>query len=164
MPVFWGWREGRDGLTSQYKLVPAASPTDMEYILFVLYFSFFLCLCALVCLYFSGCQEMTYKHEGTQLPRMGGSVLVTPGCHLKVLDLLGNFGWMLGRCREELVRCWVQWRCVCVCVCVLSPVERCVCVCVCMLSPVKMVSLSLSVSVSVCLSVCLSLSLFLYLC
>lgn len=36
----------------------------MEYILFVLYFSFFLCLCALVCLYFSGCQEMTYKHEG----------------------------------------------------------------------------------------------------
>lgn len=43
----------------------------MEYILFVLYFSFFLCLCALVCLYFSGCQEMTYKHEGTQLPGMG---------------------------------------------------------------------------------------------
>ncbi|XP_072476294.1 uncharacterized protein [Notamacropus eugenii] len=36
----------------------------MEYVLFVLYFSFFLCLCALVCLYFSGCQEMTYKHEG----------------------------------------------------------------------------------------------------
>ena len=36
----------------------------MEYILLVLYFSFFLCLCALVCLYFSGCQEMTYKHEG----------------------------------------------------------------------------------------------------
>ncbi|XP_072868619.1 uncharacterized protein [Chlorocebus sabaeus] len=39
----------------------------MEYVLFVLYFSFFLCLCALVCLYFSGCQEMTYKHEGRQL-------------------------------------------------------------------------------------------------
>ncbi|XP_072643464.1 uncharacterized protein [Canis lupus baileyi] len=39
----------------------------MEYILFVLYFSFFLCLCALVCLYFSGCQEMTYKHEGKRL-------------------------------------------------------------------------------------------------
>lgn len=39
----------------------------MEYVLFVLYFSFFLCLCALVCLYFSGCQEMTYKHEGKQL-------------------------------------------------------------------------------------------------
>ncbi|KAB0345833.1 hypothetical protein FD755_023037, partial [Muntiacus reevesi] len=35
----------------------------MEYILLVLYFSFFLCLCTLVCLYFSGCQEMTYKHE-----------------------------------------------------------------------------------------------------
>ncbi|KAG8505825.1 Janus kinase and microtubule-interacting protein 1 [Galemys pyrenaicus] len=38
-----------------------------KYILFVLYFSFFLCLCALVCLYFSGCQEMTYKHEGLDL-------------------------------------------------------------------------------------------------
>ncbi|KAK2505491.1 hypothetical protein MC885_007515 [Smutsia gigantea] len=38
----------------------------MEYVLFVLYFSFFLCLCALVCLYFSGCQEMTYKHEVLQ--------------------------------------------------------------------------------------------------
>lgn len=38
----------------------------MEYVLFVLYFSFFLCLCALVCLYFSGCQEMTYRHEGKQ--------------------------------------------------------------------------------------------------
>ncbi|XP_066173336.1 uncharacterized homolog [Sylvia atricapilla] len=36
----------------------------MEFIFLVLYFSFFLCLCALVCLYFSGCQEMTYKHEG----------------------------------------------------------------------------------------------------
>lgn len=36
----------------------------MEYLLFVLYFSFFLCLCTLVCLYFSGCQEMTYRHEG----------------------------------------------------------------------------------------------------
>ena len=43
----------------------------MEYILFVLYFSFFLCLCALVCLYFSGCQEMTYKHEGKRLA-LGG--------------------------------------------------------------------------------------------
>lgn len=43
----------------------------MEYILFVLYFSFFLCLCALVCLYFSGCQEMTYKHEGTWLSGTG---------------------------------------------------------------------------------------------
>lgn len=35
-----------------------------EYILLVLYFSAFICLCALVCLYFSGCQEMTYKHDG----------------------------------------------------------------------------------------------------
>lgn len=69
----------------------------MEYILFVLYFSFFLCLCALVCLYFSGCQEMTYKHEGTQLSGTGGSVLAAPGCHWMVLDLLGNSGWMLGR-------------------------------------------------------------------
>ena len=43
----------------------------MEYILFVLYFSFFLCLCALVCLYFSGCQEMTYRHEGMQLAGVG---------------------------------------------------------------------------------------------
>lgn len=75
---------------------PCSIP-NMEYILFVLYFSFFLCLCALVCLYFSGCQEMTYKHEGTQLPGMGGSVLEVPGCHRKVLDLLGNSGWMLGR-------------------------------------------------------------------
>ncbi|EPY77936.1 hypothetical protein CB1_001159021 [Camelus ferus] len=40
----------------------------MEYILFVLYFSFFLCLCTLVCLYFSGCQEMTYKHEAITDP------------------------------------------------------------------------------------------------
>lgn len=39
----------------------------MEYLLFVLYFSFFLCLCTLVCLYFSGCQEMTYRHEGERL-------------------------------------------------------------------------------------------------
>jgi len=42
----------------------------MEYVLFVLYFSFFLCLCTLVCLYFSGCQEMTYKHEGKR-PALG---------------------------------------------------------------------------------------------
>ncbi len=35
-----------------------------EYILLVLYLSMFLCLCALVCLYFSGCKEMTYKHDG----------------------------------------------------------------------------------------------------
>ncbi|XP_075959859.1 uncharacterized protein LOC142963044 [Anarhichas minor] len=35
-----------------------------EYILLILYFSAFICLCALVCLYFSGCQEMTYKHDG----------------------------------------------------------------------------------------------------
>lgn len=35
-----------------------------EYFLLVLYLSMFLCLCALVCLYFSGCQEMTYKHDG----------------------------------------------------------------------------------------------------
>ncbi|XP_073668225.1 uncharacterized protein [Paramisgurnus dabryanus] len=34
-----------------------------EYFLLVLYLSMFLCLCALVCLYFSGCQEMTYKHD-----------------------------------------------------------------------------------------------------
>lgn len=39
----------------------------MEYVLLVLYFSFFLCLCTLVCLYFSGCQEMTYRHEGERL-------------------------------------------------------------------------------------------------
>ncbi|XP_066851739.1 uncharacterized homolog [Anser cygnoides] len=39
----------------------------MEFIFLVLYFSFFICLCALVCLYFSGCQEMTYKHEGKKL-------------------------------------------------------------------------------------------------
>ena len=32
--------------------------------LLTLYFSAFICLCALVCLYFSGCQEMTYKHDG----------------------------------------------------------------------------------------------------
>ena len=44
----------------------------MEYVLFVLYFSFFLCLCTLVCLYFSGCQEMTYKHEG-KWPALGVS-------------------------------------------------------------------------------------------
>ncbi|XP_071313450.1 uncharacterized protein [Trachinotus anak] len=37
-----------------------------EYILFILYFSSFICLCALVCLYFSGCQEMTYKHDGKE--------------------------------------------------------------------------------------------------
>ncbi|XP_077135308.1 uncharacterized protein LOC143790915 [Ranitomeya variabilis] len=36
----------------------------MEDFLLILYFSFFICLCALVCLYFSGCQELTYKHEG----------------------------------------------------------------------------------------------------
>ncbi|KAM3936561.1 uncharacterized protein RB166_007464 [Leptodactylus fuscus] len=35
----------------------------MEDFLLILYFSFFICLCALVCLYFSGCQELTYKHE-----------------------------------------------------------------------------------------------------
>lgn len=35
-----------------------------EYFLLILYFSAFICLCALVCLYFSGCQEMTYKHDG----------------------------------------------------------------------------------------------------
>ena len=35
-----------------------------EYVLLTLYFSAFICLCALVCLYFSGCQEMTYKHDG----------------------------------------------------------------------------------------------------
>ncbi|XP_063086270.1 uncharacterized LOC128125818 homolog [Cavia porcellus] len=43
----------------------------MAYVLFVLYFSFFLCLCALVCLYFSGCQEMTYRHEGRRLGGWG---------------------------------------------------------------------------------------------
>ena len=35
-----------------------------EYLYLVLYLSSFVCLCALVCLYFSGCQEMTYKHDG----------------------------------------------------------------------------------------------------
>ncbi|XP_071664670.1 uncharacterized protein [Patagioenas fasciata] len=39
----------------------------MEFIFLVLYFCFFICLCVLVCLYFSGCQEMTYKHEGKKL-------------------------------------------------------------------------------------------------
>ncbi|MBZ3887039.1 Janus kinase and microtubule-interacting protein 1 [Sciurus carolinensis] len=47
-------------------LKPPKPLATMEYVLFVLYFSFFLCLCALVCLYFSGCQEMTYKHEGLE--------------------------------------------------------------------------------------------------
>ncbi|XP_069451100.1 uncharacterized protein [Ovis canadensis] len=42
----------------------------MEYVLFVLYFSFFLCLCTLVCLYFSGCQEMTYKHEAAVIGKL----------------------------------------------------------------------------------------------
>lgn len=68
----------------------------MEYILFVLYFSFFLCLCALVCLYFSGCQEMTYRHEGMQLAAVG-RVLAAPGCHWKVLYLSDDSDWMLGR-------------------------------------------------------------------
>lgn len=49
----------------------------MEYVLFVLYFSFFLCLCALVCLYFSGCQEMTYRHEGRHR-RQGPSLRLEP--------------------------------------------------------------------------------------
>lgn len=35
-----------------------------DIVLLVLYLSSFICLCALVCLYFSGCQEMTYKHDG----------------------------------------------------------------------------------------------------
>lgn len=35
-----------------------------EYFQLILYFSFFIGLCAMVCLYFSGCQEMTYKHDG----------------------------------------------------------------------------------------------------
>ncbi|XP_061848935.1 uncharacterized LOC128125818 homolog [Colius striatus] len=39
----------------------------MEFIFLVLYFSFFICLCTLVCLYFSGCQEMTYKHEDIKI-------------------------------------------------------------------------------------------------
>ncbi|XP_072574764.1 uncharacterized protein [Paramormyrops kingsleyae] len=39
-----------------------------EYLLLILYFSSFICLCALVCLYFSGCQEMTYKHDGKGVP------------------------------------------------------------------------------------------------
>ena len=47
-------------------------PRAMEYLLFVLYFSFFLCLCTLVCLYFSGCQELTYRHEGKR-PAQGAS-------------------------------------------------------------------------------------------
>lgn len=49
----------------------------MEYVLFVLYFSFFLCLCALVCLYFSGCQEMTYRHEGRRPAVRGKPLPVT---------------------------------------------------------------------------------------
>ncbi|XP_074397841.1 uncharacterized protein LOC143693989 [Agelaius phoeniceus] len=55
----------------------------MEFIFLVLYFSFFLCLCALVCLYFSGCQEMTYKHEGKKL-LMSTSDCITRKC---ILDL-----------------------------------------------------------------------------
>ncbi|XP_075922499.1 uncharacterized protein LOC142924289 [Petromyzon marinus] len=35
----------------------------MEIFALSLYFAFFLTLCTLVCLYFSGCQEMTYKHD-----------------------------------------------------------------------------------------------------
>lgn len=66
----------------------------MEFIFLVLYFSFFLCLCALVCLYFSGCQEMTYKHEGKKL-LMSTSDCITRKC---ILDLfhhvwLDPFKW-----------------------------------------------------------------------
>lgn len=67
----------------------------MEYLLFVLYFSFFLCLCALVCLYFSGCQEMTYRHEGRR--RCPGSVPAA-GCPLPGGGLGGEAegGWSGG--------------------------------------------------------------------
>lgn len=95
----WGWPVEPAQASSACTL-----PT-MEYILFVLYFSFFLCLCALVCLYFSGCQEMTYRHEGMQLAG-GRRVLAVPGYRWKGLGLAGNSAWMLGRCREELMRCW----------------------------------------------------------
>lgn len=44
-----------------------SSSNMTEYLLLILYFSAFICLCALVCLYFSGCQEMTYKHDGKVL-------------------------------------------------------------------------------------------------
>lgn len=44
-----------------------SSSSMTEYLLLILYFSAFICLCALVCLYFSGCQEMTYKHDGKVL-------------------------------------------------------------------------------------------------
>lgn len=60
---------------------PSPAGARMEYVLFVLYFSFFLCLCALVCLYFSGCQEMTYRHEGKRRPlaaTRGGAGLPRP--------------------------------------------------------------------------------------
>ncbi|XP_075786875.1 uncharacterized protein LOC142829681 [Pelodiscus sinensis] len=57
----------------------------MEYILLVLYFSFFICLCALVCLYFSGCQEMTYKHEGKSYPLIAD--LFKLPCNLVLYDL-----------------------------------------------------------------------------
>lgn len=57
----------------------AGGPLAMEYVLFVLYFSFFLCLCALVCLYFSGCQELTYRHEGRRPAGLGWGVQAPPG-------------------------------------------------------------------------------------
>jgi len=43
-----------------------------EFVLLTIYFASFICLCALVCLYFSGCQEMTYKHDGKDVGGGGG--------------------------------------------------------------------------------------------
>lgn len=66
-----------------FSVVESLHTGVMEFIFLVLYFSFFLCLCALVCLYFSGCQEMTYKHEGKKL-LMSTSDCITRKC---ILDL-----------------------------------------------------------------------------
>lgn len=83
----------------------------MEYVLFVLYFSFFLCLCALVCLYFSGCQEMTYRHEGKGwLWGMAcGSVAVTP-CDRKPLPVTALVGGDTEARREEAEGGWSRLR------------------------------------------------------
>lgn len=62
-----------------------------EYILLVLYFSAFICLCALVCLYFSGCQEMTYKHEGKDVMRFGMMDKQVDVNNIRRLDIIYGF-------------------------------------------------------------------------